>query len=208
MGPPGGGPTQAVRKRYAASPRRSRALAGPGSPTPSSSRMSGLVYLPPAEHAQVAQRTGGASTMDVQVVRQMVRQFWEKTAHTGGEPHCFAPWYLHQTFQLPETQAMQQASDGSYDFGIDAFHLDQGNDGKPVSLVLVQAKYSESLQHIIKGFRDLEKALPEVSRSLEAIGTEEPVQNKVLVNLRAALNRLDPETRARQIGRASCRERG
>jgi hypothetical protein len=92
---------------------------------------------------------------------------------------------------------MQQASDGSYDFGVDAFHLEQGNDGKPASLVLVQAKYSESLQHINKGFRDLEKALPEVSRSLDAIGTEEPVQNKVLVNLRAALNRLDPETRAR-----------
>ncbi len=134
--------------------------------------------------------------MDTQVVRQMVRQFWEKTAHTGGEPHCFAPWYLHQRFQLPETQAMQQASDGSYDFGIDAFHLELGNDGKPVSLVLVQAKYSEKLPHIIKGFKDLEKALPEVSRGLDAIGTEEPIQNKVLVNLRAALNRLDPETRA------------
>lgn len=134
--------------------------------------------------------------MDAQVVRQMVRQFWERTAYTGGEPHCFAPWYLHQRFQLPETLSMQQSSDGSYDFGVDGFHLERGNDGKPASLVFVQAKYSESLQHIIKGFRDLEKALPEISRSLDAIGTEEPVQNKVLVNLRAALNRLEPEARA------------
>jgi hypothetical protein len=44
-------------------------------------------------------------------------------------------------------------------------------------------------------FRDLEKALPEVARSLTAIGTEAPVQNKVLVNLRAAL--LDAEARGR-----------
>jgi len=135
--------------------------------------------------------------MNPKVVRQMVRQFWEKTAHTGGEEHCFAPWYLHHKLQLPETQAMQQSSDGSYDFGVDAFHLMKGNDGKPASLVLVQAKYSDSLQYIVKGFKDLEKAIPEISRSLDGIGTEEPVQNKVLVNLRAALNRLDPEVRAR-----------
>lgn len=133
--------------------------------------------------------------MDTQIVRQMVKQFWEKTAHTGGEEHCFAPWYLHQKFQLSETQAMKQASDGNYDFGVDAFHLAAGDNGKSATLVLVQAKYSESLQHISKGFKDLEKALPEISRNLDGIGTEESVQNKVLVNLRATLNRLTPETR-------------
>jgi hypothetical protein len=133
----------------------------------------------------------------------MVRQFWEKTAHVGAEPHSFAPWYLQQKFQLPETQAMQQSSDGNYDFGIDAFQLVKESDGKPSTLVLVQAKYTNSLQQIIKGFRDLEKSLPEVVRSLKAIGTEEPVQNKVLVNLRAALNRLDAETRRRCCTRIS-----
>ena len=70
--------------------------------------------------------------MDARVVRRMVRQFWEKTAHTSSEPHCFAPWYLHQTFQLSETQAIQQSSDGSYDFGVDAFHLIKGGDGRAV----------------------------------------------------------------------------
>jgi hypothetical protein len=135
--------------------------------------------------------------MDALVVRQQVRQFCEKTAHVGGEPHCFAPWYLHQKFGLAETQAMQQSSDGNYDFGIDAFQLVKESDGRPSTLVLVQAKYTGSLQQIIGGFRDLERALPEVARSLTAIGTEEPVQNKVLVNLRAALNRLDAAARGR-----------
>jgi hypothetical protein len=137
--------------------------------------------------------------MDTRVVKQMVRQFCEKTAHTGGEAHCFAPWYLQQKFKLSETQAMQQSSDGNYDFGIDAFHLVKENDGTASSLLLVQAKYSESIQYIVKGVRDLEKALPEVASSLRGIGTEEPIQNNVLANLRAALNRLGPEIRARLI---------
>ena len=46
-----------------------------------------------------------------------------KTAFTGDEPHCFAPWYLHQRFQLSDAQAMEQSSDGNYDFGVDAFQL-------------------------------------------------------------------------------------
>ena len=70
---------------------------------------------------------------------------------------------------------------------------------EPSSLVLVQAKYTDNLQQISKGFRDLERALPELQRIIMAIGTEEPVQNKVLVNLRAAVNRLDPDARSRLI---------
>lgn len=139
--------------------------------------------------------------MDSAVVRQMVRDFAARTAHTGGEPHCFGPWYLQQKFGLPESRAMEQASDGSYDFGVDAFHLLTERSGEPPVLVLVQAKYSDSLQQIIKGFHDLQKSLPEVARSLsaETIGTEERIQNKVLVNLRAALNRLNPEVRTRLV---------
>jgi len=137
--------------------------------------------------------------MDATVVRQIVRDFSVRTAFTGGEPHCFAPWYLHQKFRLSETQAMEQASDGNYDFGIDGFHLATAASGDPPILVLVQAKYTENLQLIVKGFHDLESALPEVSRSLspDVVGTEAPIQNKVLVNLRAMLNRLDAETRGR-----------
>jgi AIPR protein len=130
--------------------------------------------------------------MDSNDVRQKVKQFYEKTAHTGGEEHCFAPWYLHGTFRISETQAMRQSSDGNYDFGVDAFHLAAQDGGEPPALVLVQAKYTDSLQQIGKGLRDLEKALPEVVKSLEGIGTDEAIQNNVLTNLRAALNRLDP----------------
>jgi hypothetical protein len=136
--------------------------------------------------------------MDAQVVRQLVRQLWERTAYTSREDHCFAPWYLNTRYQLSETQALQQSSDGSYDFGIDAFHLiEAGKAGSAPRLVLVQAKYSDSLPLATKGFRELERALPELVRSLSGIETGEPIQNKVVVNLRAALNRLPPEARGK-----------
>ena len=134
--------------------------------------------------------------MDSLVVRQSVRAFLEATAFTGGEAHSFAPWYLHQKYGISEGQALQQASDGNYDFGVDAFHLTKEADGTVSGIVLVQAKYTESLQQIAKGFRDLERSLHEIARSLAAVGTEAPIQNKVLVNLRAAINRLPPEARA------------
>ncbi|MBI2805512.1 MAG: AIPR family protein [Planctomycetes bacterium] len=132
--------------------------------------------------------------MHPQVVKQMVKQFRERTAHTGAEQHSFAPWYLHDKLQIHETRAMQQSSDGSYDFGIDAFNLNA--DGAHPILLLVQAKYSASVALVAKGFRELERALPELQRALEGIETSEPIQNKVLVNLRASLNRLDHAARA------------
>ncbi len=133
--------------------------------------------------------------MDAKTVRQHVRQFRQKTAHTGGEEHCFAPWYLHYRYQLPETKAMAQASDGNYDFGVDGFHLEV--DGETASLVLVQAKLSESVQLIRKGFKELERTLDELKRALEGIETGEPIQNKVICNLRASLNRLGEDARRR-----------
>ena len=129
-----------------------------------------------------------------QVLKQQVKQFRERTAHTGAEQHSFAPWYLHDKLHLHETLAMQQSSDGNYDFGIDAFNVN--TDGSHPILLLVQAKYSPSVQLVAKGFREFERALPELQRALEGIETDEPIQNKVLVNLRAALNRLDPAARA------------
>lgn len=121
----------------------------------------------------------------------MVGQFREKNGFLGAEEHCFAPWYMHQAYHLPEVKALAQSSDGNYDFGIDAFHLADGP-----KLVLVQTKLTEALQLIAKAFKELERVLPEIARSLEGICTEESIQNKVLVNLRAALNRLTPEERS------------
>jgi hypothetical protein len=127
--------------------------------------------------------------MDASLIRQAVSALREKQGFTGALEHCFSPWYLHQRYHLPEVKAFTQSSDGNYDFGIDAFHLDGAR------LVLIQAKFTDGLQLIIKGFKDMEKVLPEVARSFQGIETEAPIQNMVLVNLRAALNRLSSEER-------------
>lgn len=64
--------------------------------------------------------------MDTSLIRQMVGEFRERNGFVGVKEHCFAAWYLHQSYQLPEIKALAQSSDGNYDFGIDAFHLADG----------------------------------------------------------------------------------
>ena len=62
-------------------------------------------------------------------------------------------------------------------------------------LVLVQAKFSESIPAITVGLKDLERSLASLASALESSGAEINVENKVLINLRAALNRMSPEAR-------------
>lgn len=131
--------------------------------------------------------------MDSRVVRSGVKAFRERTAFGGATEHCFAPWYLHSAFQMNETAALQQASDGNFDFGIDAFCLPGGKDA--TSLVLIQAKFTESIPQITTGFKDFERALKPLASALESGGAEISAENKVLINLRAALNRMSPESR-------------
>lgn len=131
--------------------------------------------------------------MDASAIRTAVSEFRERTAQGIKREDCFAPWYLHQLFHMPETQAIEQSSDGSHDFGVDAFHLFEGS--PPSKLLLVQAKFSDSLNLISEGIRGFRKALPELASTLEIGASEVPHQNKVLHNLRAALNQLDAKVR-------------
>lgn len=116
-----------------------------------------------------------------------------KTAHGLGTEHCFPAWYLHHELGLPEEKALEQSSDGNYDYGIDAFNLDP--DEKNPRLLLLQAKYSESVAEIGAGLRGLERSLGELGKILETVGADAPIQNKVLVNLRVALDRVEPTVR-------------
>ncbi|MBS0263161.1 MAG: AIPR family protein, partial [Planctomycetes bacterium] len=128
--------------------------------------------------------------MNPALIRQSVKQLREQHGFVGAVEHCFAPWYLHQRYHVPLVSAFSQSSDGNYDFGIDAYHLEDSK------LILVQTKFTDGIQLIRSGFKELQRVLPEVARSFEGIGTEAPIQNMVLVNLRAALNRLSQEHRA------------
>lgn len=130
-----------------------------------------------------------------------MEKFRERTAYGLSTADCFPPWYLHQTYKLSEEEAMRQSSEkheGSrgcrgYDFGIDAYYLNLS--GSKPELTLIQAKYSDSLRYISEGFKELEKYLPQIQMILDSGVSGESVENKVLVNLRSALKRLDPEAR-------------
>jgi hypothetical protein len=141
----------------------------------------------------------GGVLMHKNQVRFEVEKFRERTAYGNSNADCFPPWYLHQTFRISEAEAMRQSAEHSaneegvrgYDFGIDAFHIER-SEAQP-RLIIVQAKYSNSLNYISKGFKDLEKCLLQLQAELVAVGSVVPLENKVLVNLRSDLNRLDPQ---------------
>jgi hypothetical protein len=144
--------------------------------------------------------------MDKTEVRLEVENFRVRTAYGNTAADCFPAWYLHQTFQISETKAMTQSAESSseghgprnYDFGIDAYHL-EGPEQNPTKLFIIQAKYSDFLSYISKGFKDLEKSLDQLERLLEGVGSDVPMENKVLVNLRAALNVLNAEVKKNLI---------
>ncbi len=135
--------------------------------------------------------------MELRSVRSEIQGFRERTGNSPSIEHCFAPWYLHHHFKISESAALEQSSDGNYDFGIDGFFIGSTTTSEPTELVLVQSKYSESLSTIAGGFRDFEKALQPLQYLLDGMESGVPIENKVLVNLRAALNRLPEEVRGR-----------
>ncbi len=136
--------------------------------------------------------------MEEDSVKSGVEGFYIQYAYGNSSADCFPPWYLHQMYKVPEIDSMRQSSGnaedvsgiGGYDFGIDAFHLEE-QDSKPAKLIIIQAKYSDKLNYISKGFKELENGLTQIQRCLQYLESDVPIENKVLVNLRASLNRVD-----------------
>jgi hypothetical protein len=140
--------------------------------------------------------------MNKNEIRVEVQRFWERTAYGQCMADCFPPWYLQQVFKISDEEAMRQSSEKQgdsfgprgHDFGLDSFHLDMGEIHSP-KLFLIQAKFSDSLGYISKGFKELEKCIPRLQMTFDEGVTGEPIENKVLLNLRKTLNLLDLELR-------------
>jgi hypothetical protein len=108
----------------------------------------------------------------------------------------FPTWYLTRRFLISNLQAQMQASDPAfegeekgYDFGLDAYHIDLKTD--PPKLLLFQAKYSESIPNIGRGYRDLARAAPALASLVDG-NLVEARENKIITNIRSALHRLAP----------------
>ena len=142
--------------------------------------------------------------MNTNTVRHYVEEFRKKLALDTPED-AFPAWYLNYVLSQPETLALKNTSDTSeyggkknYDYGIDAFNFVDNDDAQV--LMIIQAKYSSQINYISKGFRDFKKSLPIITNMLNRVDTAVPYQNKVLVNLKAALNKFtDHQLQALQI---------
>ena len=134
-------------------------------------------------------------------IREQVKDFKEKYAHGDDIEDCFAPWYLTNVYGVSPTEAIRCSAESKqgfngpgFDYGLDAYHLVR-EDGKPPTLVLVQAKYSDSVKLVALGVRDLKKALEWLKCALRSSEAEYSRENKLLVNLRGDLDALPSEER-------------
>lgn len=142
--------------------------------------------------------------MSVESIRRQVTEFRERLAVGNSVEDCFPAWYLHRRFNLPETAACMQSADPpgvdgpkGWDGGIDAFHLYTSGQGDRLRLLIVQAKFTDSIDQIRKGIRDLKRAVEKpLPRLLEAEDPDALLENKVIVNLRRELSKLSSEERA------------
>ncbi len=135
--------------------------------------------------------------MDKSDVRVEVQAFQRRTATDRNVEDCFPAWYLSYEYGLSDTLTLMQTSDPAvegktkgYDFGLDGFYLDV-DDPKQPRLILVQAKYSDNPNAVSAGFKDLERCLPKVANALDGAGSDEPLENKILFNLRRILKEQD-----------------
>src|SRR5262249_46547158 len=111
----------------------------------------------------------------------------------------FPIWYLTRRFSISNLQAQVQTSDPAlegeekgFDFGLDAYHFDLKAD--PPRLVLIQAKFSETITNIGRAYRDLARAVPNLALLIDG-NLVEARENKIITNLRMDLHRIVPTVR-------------
>ncbi len=125
--------------------------------------------------------------MDEKTIRGHVQQFFERYAAGRTADDAFPAWWLHQTFDVPPADAVACSSTGSYDHGLDAFHLELV-DGRDPTLHLIQAKLSPSRSMVRDGVRGFKRTLERVSHLLRGEPTPTDVENTVWTRLAARLS--------------------
>lgn len=130
--------------------------------------------------------------MRAEDVREAVQEFYTRHA-VGGRmaEDSFPAWWLHQEFELAPGDAAACSSSGSYDHGLDGFHLEPGSDGR-VTLHLIQAKFTNSRHQIREGMRGFRRTLEHLASVLDG-GYSNSVENTVWVRLRARLEQQPPD---------------
>jgi hypothetical protein len=134
--------------------------------------------------------------MKASSLRKEVENLQVQTGNTSAVADCFAPWYLKHRFHLPDLTAFEQCSDGNYDKGIDGYHLFQRRDGRRLCLCVIQAKYSEDISNIPKGYADFHKSIGILDSLMKNAPWSDPQENKVITGLKKTFAKLSDEDRS------------
>lgn len=94
-----------------------------------------------------------------------VQNFFEEFGFGRSENDNFAPWWLSNRFKITPQKAMGLSSDGSADFGLDAYFLNKVNEDQ-FQVYIVQAKYSDDVNYIKAGVKSFKKLIPIIHSAL------------------------------------------
>ena len=98
-------------------------------------------------------------------IEKNVQSFFEEFSFGRSEDDNFAPWWLSKRFSLTPQRAMGLSSDGSADFGVDAYYINKVNE-EQFQVYLVQAKYSSDLNYAKSGIKGFKKIIPIICSAL------------------------------------------
>lgn len=121
----------------------------------------------------------------IETVKGKVREFQVRNHFGRSDADNFAPWWLHTKFKLADEEATNCSSDGSYDFGIDGFHMSK--DGNSNHLAILQAKYTEDITQVRKGVYDIVRFLPTLSKIVSKQESDAWIENRLLRVLRSRI---------------------
>lgn len=125
----------------------------------------------------------------IEQVKNKVREFQQRTHFGRTDQDNFAPWWLQQKFKLSDEEATMLCSDGNFDFGIDGFHIQDKPDKTVLSLI--QAKFTEDISQIKKGVNDISRFIPNLSKILKGLESDNSQENILIKRLRPRVSRIE-----------------
>ena len=125
----------------------------------------------------------------IEQVKNKVREFQKRTNFGRTDEDNFAPWWLQQKFKISDEEATMLCSDGNFDFGIDAFHIQDKSDKTVLSLI--QAKFTEDISQIKKGVNDITRFIPNLSKILKGLDSDNFQENILIKRLRPRVSGIE-----------------
>jgi hypothetical protein len=125
----------------------------------------------------------------IEQIKNKVREFQKRTNFGRTDEDNFTPWWLQQKFKLSDEEATMLCSDGNFDFGIDAFHIQDKPDKTILSLI--QAKFTEDINQIKKGINDITRFIPSLSKILKRLESDNFQENILIKRLRPRVSGIE-----------------